>query len=141
MKCIYCNYEIPAGSPNCPRCGSPAAAQPAQTPTPQPGQNAPQPGQYAPQPGHNAPQPTAPAVPKSRILYQLLAFFLGGLGVHNFYAGRIVIGAIQLVITVIGGGISLIVFGSPGVAALPVFVWVIVEIFAVKKDGRGIPMK
>lgn len=135
MKCIYCNYEIPADSSNCPRCGSPTAApQAAPTPAPQPGQNAPQPGQ-------NAPQPTAPAVPKSRILYQLLAFFLGGLGVHNFYAGRIVIGAIQLGITVIGGCISLIIFGSPGVAVLPVFVWVIVEIFAVKKDGRGIPMK
>lgn len=66
---------------------------------------------------------------KSRILYILLAIFLGSLGIHNFYAKRIGSGIIQLLITVLSAGAA---------AALPV-VWAWIEIFVVKKDGRGVP--
>ena len=35
--------------------------------------------------------------PVSKVAYVLLAFFLGGLGVHNFYAGKIGLGILYLV--------------------------------------------
>ena len=117
MKCIYCNNEIPAGAVNCPSCG--VAIQP-QT--------------------QQAQQTPADIKPKSRILYQVLAFFLGQLGIHNFYAGRIGIAVTQLLITVIGNIIVIGVLDKSGGIG-PVFIWALIEIFAVKKDGRGIPMK
>lgn len=36
---------------------------------------------------------------KSRLAASLLAFFLGGLGVHRFYAGKIVSGIFQILLT------------------------------------------
>lgn len=42
-----------------------------------------------------------PASPKSRLAAALLAFFLGGLGVHRFYVGKIGTGI--LIIVTIGG--------------------------------------
>lgn len=84
--------------------------------------------------------PTGDVKAKKRIVYQLLAFFFGQLGIHNFYAGRILIAVIQLVITIIGNIIAICVFDKSGGIG-PVFIWALIEIFAVKKDGRGIPMK
>ena len=42
-----------------------------------------------------------PASPKSRLAAALLAFFLGGLGVHRFYVGKIGTGI--LIIVTLGG--------------------------------------
>ena len=42
--------------------------------------------------------------PKSRLVVTLLAFFLGGLGIHRFYLGKIVT-AILMIITAGGFGI------------------------------------
>ncbi len=42
-----------------------------------------------------------PASPKSRMAAALLAFFLGGLGIHRFYVGKIGTGI--LIIVTIGG--------------------------------------
>lgn len=42
-----------------------------------------------------------PASPKSRLAAALLAFFLGGLGIHRFYVGKIGTGI--LIIVTIGG--------------------------------------
>ena len=123
MKCMYCNNEVPAGAVNCPSCGAAVQQQPQQP--------------YPHQPGAPA---GAPVVQKSRILYQVLAFFLGQLGIHNFYAGRITIACIQLAITIIGNIIAIGVLGASGGVG-PVIIWALVEIFVVKKDGRGIPMK
>jgi TM2 domain-containing membrane protein YozV len=39
----------------------------------------------------------APACGKSRVVAALLAFFLGGLGVHKFYLGQIGLGLLYLV--------------------------------------------
>ena len=61
---------------------------------------------------------------KSRNIYQLLALFLGGLGIHNFYAGYIGRGIVQLLLCVTG--ISEI--------------WAFIEIFVVDKDADNVPM-
>ena len=82
-------------------------------------------------------QPQA-ASTKKRWVYQVLALFLGQLGIHNFYAGRIGIAVAQLLITVVGNIIALSVGATGGVG--PVIIWALIEIFAVKKDGKGLPM-
>ncbi len=54
-------------------------------------------------------QATMPAAaPKQKIVAFLLAFFLGALGVHNFYLGKTKMGVVQLIltITVIGAIVS-----------------------------------
>lgn len=66
---------------------------------------------------------------KTRMLYIILGIFLGGLGVHNFYAGRIGCGVAQLLISLLTLGI-----GYPFV-----FIWVIIELCTVTKDGSGKP--
>ncbi len=71
---------------------------------------------------------------KDQMIYVLLAFFLGGFGVHNFYAGYTKKGIAQLLMTLLSpltGGLLLIGVG----------IWVIVNIFAVNCDARGIPFK
>ena len=74
---------------------------------------------------------------KKRLTYQLLALFLGGLGVHNFYAGRKGIAVIQLLITIAATiGIS-VAQGKLVPGGGPVALWALIEIFAVKKDGKG----
>ena len=71
---------------------------------------------------------------KDQMVYVLLAFFLGGFGVHNFYAGYIKKGIAQLVMTLLSpltGGLLMIGVG----------IWVIVNIFAINRDAHGIPFK
>jgi len=54
-------------------------------------------------------QATMPAAaPKQKIVAFLLAFFLGALGVHNFYLGKTGMGVAQLIltITVVGALVS-----------------------------------
>ena len=68
---------------------------------------------------------------KSRLVYILLALFLGTLGIHNFYAGRSGVAIFQCMITLLIGWLV--------VPLLIVLVWIIFEILAVNKDGGGIP--
>lgn len=72
-----------------------------------------------------------PIPPKSRIVYILLALFFGGLGVHNFYAGRSGAGVAQLLITLF---LFWLIF-----PIVIVGIWVIIEMIVVTRDGRGIP--
>lgn len=69
--------------------------------------------------------------PKSRVVYILLAFFFGSLGVHNFYAGRNGSGITQLLITLFIGWLV--------VPLAVVGLWVLIEMFVVNKDGKGVP--
>jgi TM2 domain-containing membrane protein YozV len=71
---------------------------------------------------------------KDQLAYRLLAFFVGGLGVHDFYAGRIKEGVLLLFLTILS------FFGTPFIF-IAVFVMVIVEMVTVDKDGGGVPMK
>ena len=70
--------------------------------------------------------------PKSRLAYILLAIFLGGFGVHNFYAGYTQKAVIQLLLTIL--------LGWTGVVALAVLVWIIIDIIQVTTDANGVPM-
>lgn len=71
---------------------------------------------------------------RSQTVYVLLAFFLGLLGVHNFYAGYKGRAFFQLLLTLLS---PLTLF-----LILPVIsIWVILEMFIIKKDARGIPFE
>ena len=67
---------------------------------------------------------------KSRVVYILLALFLGGLGIHNFYAGYTTKGVIQLLVTLLLGWLV--------IPAIGVWIWCIIEIITVKKDAKGV---
>lgn len=74
----------------------------------------------------------APAVGgKKRVVYILLAIFLGNLGVHNFYAGYVGRGIAQLLISIFT---AWLVF--PLVA---VWLWAIIEACTVNQDASGEP--
>ena len=70
--------------------------------------------------------------PKSRLAYILLALFLGGFGIHNFYAGYTQKAVIQLLLTLL--------LGWTGIVALCVLIWVIIDIIKVTADSNGVPM-
>ena len=69
---------------------------------------------------------------KNGIIYIILAFFLGALGLHNFYAGYWGRGLSQLCLTLI----------APWFLYVPllfVAVWVLLELLFVGKGANGLP--
>ena len=76
--------------------------------------------------------PSAAGKPKSAAVYVLLAFFFGFLGIHNFYAGYIWRGLIQLLMTLFA---AVFLF----IPLLIVGIWVFLEICFVGTDAQGIP--
>ena len=70
--------------------------------------------------------------PKSRLAYILLAIFLGGFGIHNFYAGYTKKAVIQLLLTIL--------LGWTVIVPVAVFVWIILDIINVTADANGVPM-
>ncbi|MDK4228241.1 TM2 domain-containing protein [Corynebacterium pseudodiphtheriticum] len=82
---------------------------------------------------------------KSMLLSALLAFFLGTLGVHNFYLGNKQKGIIQLVMLVMGYATAIILIGIPVLLAL--YLWVFVEFILILTrsggygtDNNGVPL-
>lgn len=71
------------------------------------------------------------AIQKSRTAYILLGIFLGGLGIHNFYAGYSGKGIAQLLISILIGWLI--------IPLIAVWIWVIVEICTVNADAQGVP--
>lgn len=133
MKCPYCDNEVPGNTATCPSCGAavPQQAQPQAAPQAAP-QAQPQPQVVVVQQAPPQPQPgqqTVPLSDKSRVAYVLLGLFLGGLGVHNFYAGRTGAGVFQLLITLLTGWLIF----PLGIVGL----WVLIEICVVTTDGSG----
>ena len=80
--------------------------------------------QYA-QPG----MPTTP--PKSSSAYMILAFFLGSLGIHNFYAGYTGKAVAQLLLTII--------LSETIIVPIAIWIWAIIEGCSVRKDSNGVP--
>lgn len=66
---------------------------------------------------------------KSRGVYIILALFLGLLGIHNFYAGRFLRGALQFIVTAALGWFVV------GIAIT--FIWALIDMFTVTTDGAG----
>ncbi|MCG7254329.1 MULTISPECIES: TM2 domain-containing protein [Corynebacterium] len=92
------------------------------------------------------PQPGVYGEPKSWVVAALLAFFLGGLGVHNFYLGYTTRGIVQIVLNGLGW---LTVWFFVGFFLWVVLaIWVLVEFVMIlaragsyKTDVRGMPLK
>jgi TM2 domain-containing membrane protein YozV len=139
MFCSNCGKENPDTAKFCAGCGKPiaeaaAAAPPAQqtiinmAPTPQAA-------------------PAAPAAagisPKSKTAAALLAFFLGQLGIHRFYAGKVGTGIVMLLLTIIGYATIAFVVGFFVLAA--VGIWILVDFIMILmgkfKDKNGLLIK
>ncbi|CAN5386911.1 hypothetical protein BH10ACI1_BH10ACI1_13460 [soil metagenome] len=74
-------------------------------------------------------QPVIMASSKSRVTYILLGIFLGGLGIHNFYAGYGGRGVAQLLL-------NLFLFWTLVVPAI-IGIWVLIEVCTVDRDAMG----
>ncbi len=74
-------------------------------------------------------QATGGVSPKSRTAAAVLAFFLGQLGLHRFYSGKIGTGVAMLVLTIIG--YSTIYFGVGLVFLLAVGIWNLVDLILI----------
>ncbi len=70
---------------------------------------------------------TPEASPKGFVPTILLCFFLGGLGVHRFYVGKVGTGILML-----------ITFGGLGIWALIDFIIIVCGAFS---DSEGLPIK
>ena len=70
---------------------------------------------------------------KSRLIYVVLAFFLGMLGIHNFYADRTGRAVAQLLITLLLWWLF--------IPLIAVWIWVLVDVLTVKTDGNNKPMQ
>ena len=123
--------------------GSVAAPPQSMTPNGYPTMPGYQPGQPS-QPGYGQPaygqpaygQPFAAGAPKQWIVAVLLAFFLGTLGIHNFYLGYTTKGIIQLVLTITVIGIFV-----SGPWALIDFILLIMRSGSYATDAQGQPLQ
>ena len=130
MKCEYCDNEVPRGKVVCPSCG--AAVQHSIEQSVE--RNIPPPVSVIPENVQHVDRSSLgnsylPVEKKSRVVYVLLAFFLGELGIHNFYAGYIGRGVVQLLITILTLGILFWVSWT----------WAIVELCITTHDRKGVP--
>lgn len=81
-------------------------------------------------------QPFAAGAPKQWIVAILLAFFLGTLGIHNFYLGYTTKGIIQLVLTLTFIGIIV-----SGIWAFIDFIMLIMRSGDYATDAQGQPLQ
>ena len=117
-RCVKCGAELKAGARFCDCCGAPqqpGTVVPPVTATP--------PVAQVPPPVAQVPPPNLP--PKKLVTYRMLSLFLGGLGIHNFYAGHTAKGIIQIVL------------GWTGISGI----WALIDVFTVTTDGYGRPME
>lgn len=157
IKCPKCGAEIASNAKFCQFCGaviSPQSPPPytePQTPPQSSYANPQQPPYTGQQPytGSQGPyanggyQPGAPYSSgyqqKSKLAAGLLGIFLGGFGIHNFYLGYTNKALTQLLISIIGGAITL------GIASFAMWIWGLIEGIqiltgSINVDARGIPL-
>ena len=80
---------------------------------------------------------------KQKLVAGLLAIFLGCYGVHNFYLGYTKKAVIQLVCTIVGLVLSILIIGL--FVVIGIWIWAIVEgimIFTgkISTDAKGNPL-
>jgi TM2 domain-containing membrane protein YozV len=75
---------------------------------------------------------------KSRLVYILLALFLGTLGIHNFYIGRTGPAIAQLVITIVSIPLMFVCVGF--ITIFIPWVWAIIDIVTIERDADDVPM-
>jgi len=126
--CMQCGVPAGVGNKFCPNCGAQTDVNAVMCVNCGVGFLPPQ--NYAP-PG---------VAQKSALAGALLAFFLGTLGIHNFYLGYTSKAVTQLLLTLVGSVITC------GLSAIAVQVWAIVEgvqllTGSITSDGNGIPLK
>ena len=91
------------------------------------------------QPAYGQPaygQPFAAGAPKQWIVAVLLAFFLGTLGIHNFYLGYTTKGVIQLILSLTFFGLLI-----TGIWAFVEFIMIIMRYGAYGCDAQGRPLE
>jgi TM2 domain-containing membrane protein YozV len=111
LFCMHCGNRVITAAVICPSCGAPTGNGTASLPLA---------GNI------NSNQ-------KSRATYLLLAFFLGGLGAHNFYLGHNVSGLLKILLTFVG-------FCTFGITWLVAFIIVTIEMCTVRQDSKGIQL-
>ena len=72
---------------------------------------------------------------KSKVAAALLSFFLGMLGIHRFYLGRVGTGAAMLILTVLGWLTSSIIIGF--VFLIVVGIWDVIDFFRILFNSLG----
>lgn len=82
---------------------------------------------------------------KSWVVAVLLAFFLGTLGLHNFYLGNTGRGVAQLSLTVLGWVTALILIGFVFLAVVGLWVFIdfvllLLRSGSMSTDSRGVPL-
>ncbi len=137
MFCPKCGVQLPEGSSSCPQCQAggnvPGTAPAGNYPKDFLGHIK---ALFAP-PVLPPSSPTIEALrnypPKNYVVFIILAIFLGGLGIHNFYAGYRDRGLAELVVWLI---LSCISCGFLGILC---WVYVIIDIIYIKQDAAGRP--
>ncbi len=139
MKCSYCNNEVPTNAKQCPACGAPINQINAETPSmPTTDINTTMQQMMLQQQMMQQNMMNQQMINqmkemnnsnKSRFTYIILAFFLGALGIHNFYAGHTGRAVIQLLL-------GFTVFGM--IITIP---WCILDMICINRDGYGKIMK
>ena len=72
--------------------------------------------------------------PKSGIAYVILAWLVGVLGIHNFYAGYFIRGLVQLLLTTTSW-----MFGY--IPLLITIAWAFLDMLFIERDAQGIPFQ
>lgn len=114
--CVKCGFQNGTGANYCGNCGAQTA----------PGAN------VCTQCGFALNAVPAGAEQKSKLVAVLLAFFIGGFGVHDFYLGYTKYGVIKIVLTLCTG------FGGS--------IWALIDFIrlltgSLDKDANGVPLK
>lgn len=152
INCLNCGAPNDNTRRKCAYCGSTLSQATAAAVPPAPQyQGAPQPQGQPPYIGQPQQGPYAQPMyvqqvmmpgqmmgpPKNLIAAALLAFFLGALGIHNFYLGHTGKGVAQLLLTILG---SAVFFIGPIIAGIWAFVEFILILVRAYPDRWGRPL-
>ncbi|MHA1551728.1 MAG: NINE protein [Candidatus Heimdallarchaeaceae archaeon] len=130
--CANCGSIIEEGIKFCANCGtSVSERQPPQQPAAQPTQPyTPAQPYAAAAPTYTPTQPGVPVgvSPLSRTVALLLCIFMGGIGVHKFYVGKV------------GTGIAYLLFSWTGIPAFIAFIEIFIIANGTFRDDKGLPL-